>query len=167
MELAMKFSLTAAVLATVGIACLTGCSRPAEPLTPPAAITPVFNTSVPLNEVMAHVMNPAAFNFWSGWGTSYTVAGEIDLSPKNEAEWKRVEDGAITVLTTTNVIKLPGYVREPQADWIRYADKVAEVATRAKDAAERQNKNDLGSIGAELDEACEACHSRFIANYGS
>ena len=44
-----------------------------------------FNTNIPLDEVMAHVMDPAAYAFWGGTGTSYTIDSETDLSPKTEA----------------------------------------------------------------------------------
>jgi hypothetical protein len=120
-----------------------------------------FNTDIPLDEVMAHVMDPAAYAFWGGTGTSYTVDGETDLSPKTDAEWKRVEDGAATVVLASNSLMLPGYARQPVADWNRYARLVSEVAERAKSAVERKDTDAMLTIGVELDEACEACHMQF------
>ena len=120
-----------------------------------------FDTNIPLDEVMAHVMDPAAYAFWGGTGTSYTVDGDTDLSPKTEAEWKRVEDGAAMVILGANSLMLPGYAREPMADWDRYASKVAEVAERAKAAVERKDTSAMRTIGDELDAACEACHTQF------
>jgi hypothetical protein len=120
-----------------------------------------FNTNIPLSEVMAHVMDPAAYAFWGGTGTSYTVEGETDLSPKTEAEWKRVEDGAAMVVLGANSLMLPGYARQPSADWNRYARKVSEVAERAKSAVERKDTAAMRTIGDELDAACEACHKQF------
>jgi hypothetical protein len=106
-------------------------------------------------------MDPAADQYWGGMGTSYTVAGERDLSPKTEAEWKRVEDGAATVVLASNALMLQGYAREPTADWNRYVKGVADVATRAKAAAERKDVPAMTTIGDELDRACEACHKQF------
>ena len=120
-----------------------------------------FNTNIPLDEVMAHVMDPAAYAFWGGTGTSYTVDGDTDLSPKTEAEWKRVEDGAAMVVLGSNSLMLPGYARPPVADWTRYARHVSEVAERAKAAVERKDTAAMRTIGDELDEACEACHKQF------
>lgn len=162
----MKYRVSTALAAALASAVLAGCSAP-KPAPPAAPVVKAsdFNTRIPLNEVMAHAMSPAAFQFWGGWGSKSTPQGTVDLAPKNEAEWKRVEDGAITVLLLTNVLKLPGYAREPFAEWNSAADKVAAVAVRAQDAAERQDKEAIGVIGGELDVACEGCHQRFIATY--
>lgn len=91
-----------------------------------------------------------------------TKSGVVDMSPKNDDEWKKVEDGAATVLVTMNTLKLPGYAREPRASWYAAADRVAGVARRAKDAAERQEKASIEQIGDELDPACEGCHTAFL-----
>ena len=130
------------------------------PESKPVSAVP-FNTSMPLDEVMAHVMDPAAYAFWGGTGTSYTADGETDLSPKTDAEWKRVEDGAAMVILGSNSLMLPGYAREPVADWNKYARQVSEVAERAKAAVERKDTAAMRTIGDELDEACESCHKQF------
>ena len=144
------------ILAIALLLALAGCGPEEKPL----AAAP-FNTDIPLEEVMAHVMDPAAYAFWNGTGTSYTADGETDLSPKTEAEWKRVEDGAAMVVLGSNSLMLPGYARPPVADWYRHARKVSEIAKRAKDAVERKDTAAMSSIGIELDEACEACHMQF------
>jgi hypothetical protein len=114
-----------------------------------------------MNEVMYHVMDPAAYAFWGGVGTSYTLAGEEDLSPKTEDEWKHVEDGAATVVVATNALMAPGYARAPEVDWNNHAKRVIEVAARGKAAVERKDLAAMAQIGEELDVACEACHKQF------
>lgn len=123
-----------------------------------------YNVDMPMNEVMAHVMDPAAYQFWDGWGTVTDGAGVHDLTPTTEEGWKKVEDGAATVILTTNVLMLPGYVRPPEADWNRYATEVAKIAVAGKAAAERKDGAALGGIGEKLNAACEACHLKFIPN---
>ncbi len=150
---------------TIAVACVLASCGPqpktaAAPEAKTAAAAP-FNTHIPLEEVMAHVMDPAAYAFWAGTGTSYTADADTDLSPKTEAEWKRVEDGAAMVVLGANSLMLPGYAREPMADWDRYAAKVAEVAERAKAAVEHKDTTAMRTIGDELDAACEACHTQF------
>ena len=86
---------------------------------------------------------------------------ERDLSPTTEAEWKRVEDGAATVVLATNSLMVPGYQRAPIADWNRHAKGVADVALRAKAAVEKKDMVAMMEIGDELDRACEACHKQF------
>ena len=119
------------------------------------------NTTLPLDEVMHHVLDPAAYGFWGGIGTSYTEAGERDLSPRTDAEWEKVENGAATVAIASNSLLLDGYRMAPEADWDRHARHVAEVALLAKAAAEHRDKTAMARIGTELDEACEECHKQF------
>jgi hypothetical protein len=140
------------------LALASGCAK-VEPTE--AAVAAPYNTDIPINEVMAHVMNPAAYQFWSGWGVVEDEHGVRDLAPKTEAEWKTIEDGAATVVQATNVIMLPGYARAPEADWNRYAQDVAKLAMQGKQAAEKHDKDALGEIGEKLDVACDACHEKF------
>jgi hypothetical protein len=147
----MRFALLIALASTLASCGPEAKQQSAQP----------FNTNIPLDEVMAHVMDPAAYAFWGGTGTSYTIDGDTDLSPKTEAEWKKVEDGAATVVLGSNSLMLPGYARQPVADWNRYARVVSEVAERAKAAVERKDTAAMKTIGDELDEACEACHKQF------
>ena len=153
----MRFAL----LLTLTIALASCGPEPKQVAAQSSPSSPSFNTHIPLDEVMAHVMDPAAYAFWGGTGTSYTADGDTDLSPKTEAEWKKVEDGAAMVVLGANSLMLPGYAREPIADWDRYAAKVAEVAERAKASVERKDTAAMRTIGDELDAACEACHTQF------
>ncbi len=148
------------IVLACSLALIAGCARvkPAE-----TAAAPPYNTEMPMNEVMFHVMNPAAFQFWSGWGVVEDEKGLRDLAPKTDAEWKYVEDGAAMVVQTTNAIMLPGYARAPEADWNRYAQNVAKIAMRGKIAAEKHDSAALGDIGEELDVACDACHEKYPA----
>jgi hypothetical protein len=156
----MRFAVCIIALMSVLASCGPQPKSAAAPEAKTAAAAP-FDTNIPLDEVMAHVMDPAAYAFWGGTGTSYTADGDTDLSPKTEAEWKKVEDGAAMVVLGANSLMLRGYAREPMADWDRYAAKVAEVAERAKAAVERKDTAAMRSIGDELDAACEACHTQF------
>lgn len=142
------------------LALTTGCSKPE----PPQAAGPPYNTEIPLNEVMAHVVNPAAYQFWSGWGVVDDETGSHDLTPKTDEDWKVVEDGAATVVLATNAIMAPGYARAPEADWNQLAQDVIRVALQGKAAAEKHDAAALGDIGEQLDTACDACHAKFALN---
>ena len=142
----------------------SACTKPQTAEAPKpveTAVVPPYNTEVSMGEVMEHVMNPAGYQFWGGWGVVVDKHGEHDLTPKTDAEWKKVEDGAATIVIATNAIMVPGYARAPQAEWNRYAQDVAKVAMRAKQAAEKHDKDAVGSIGEELDKVCDECHLKF------
>jgi hypothetical protein len=129
--------------------------------TPPAPPPPPFNSDIDVDEVMVHVMDPQARAFWAGWGEVYDDKGVHDVSAKTEEQWKRVEDGAAAVVLATNTLMLPAYQRKPEADWMKLAKDVADLAMEGKMAAEAQDVSKMESIGGKLDVACDACHAAF------
>lgn len=128
----------------------------------PKAAKTEFNTTVDVKELMAHVIDPAAFMFWRGSGTEVTEAGERDLSPTTPEGWKVVEDGAAIVAEGGNMLMLPGRARAPEAEWNKYAKQLSERALEAKAAAEKQDKKAMFDTGARLYEVCVDCHHKFI-----
>jgi hypothetical protein len=112
---------------------------------------------------MVHVMDPAARAFWKGWGEVYDSDGLHDVSARTGEEWKRVEDGAATVVLATNTLMLPAYLRKPEDEWNRWAKEVADLAMKGKQAAEMQDKAAIEEIGGKLDTACDSCHEAFRA----
>ena len=137
-------------------AALASCSRP----TPPAP----YNSQISVDEIMAHVMNPQAYAFWAGSGSRLTAKGWEDLSPKTDADWKKVEDGAAAVVLATNSLMLPAYAKPPEAEWDKDAKLVADIALRGKAAAERHDVAAISELSDELDVACDVCHKRFDPN---
>jgi hypothetical protein len=119
-------------------------------------------TGLDMQELMVHVVDPAAFAFWRGSGYDITEAGERDLSPTTDEGWKVVEDGAATVAEAGNLLILPGRAREPAAEWTKYAKVMQERALEAKAAAERKDKEAVFQTGAALYRTCVACHEKFV-----
>ena len=56
-----------------------------------------FNTDLPMNELMAHVVDPASFAYWKGSGTEVTAAGARDLSPTTDKGWEELESAAASL----------------------------------------------------------------------
>lgn len=115
-----------------------------------------------MRELMAHVVDPAAFAFWRGSGYDITEEGERDLSPTTDEGWKVVEDGAATVAEAGNLLMLPGRAREPEGEWNRYAKAMQTAALEAKAAAERKDKQAVFETGAALYQTCVACHEKYV-----
>jgi hypothetical protein len=129
----------------------------AEAAPPP----PPYNSDVDVDEIMVHVMDPAARQFWAGWGETYSKDGLVDISAKTDEEWKKVEDGATTVVLATNTLMLPAYQRKPVDEWNKYAKAVADLAMLGREGADKQDKVAMEDIGGKLDVACDACHAAF------
>ncbi|HET6971438.1 MAG TPA: hypothetical protein VFH92_09960 [Phenylobacterium sp.] len=148
-------------------ALLAACSpsKPAAPKAPHAtAAAAKFNTDLPMPELMGHMVDPAAFMYWKGSGTEVTAKGERDLAPApNDQEgWDTLVSGATILWQAGNVLQLPGNVRAPEADWMKYAQLLTERAVIAREAAEKRDKKAVFEEGAKLYEVCVACHEEYV-----
>lgn len=121
----------------------------------------VYRTALPLNDVMGHIISPAAFAFWGAWGEVSTKDGVQNLRPTTEAGWEAAESGAATVAEAANLLLLPSRRRD-DGDWVKYAQALSDVALEALEATEARDSARMGAVGAKLDEACEACHHRYL-----
>ena len=142
---------------------LAACSRSPAPEaakaeTPPP---PPYISDLDVDEIMVHVMDPQARQFWAGWGEVYDSKGLHDVSAKTDDEWKKVEDGATGVVLATNSLMIPAYQRQPADQWIRFAREVADLAMQGRDAADKKDKAAMEDIGGRLDVACDECHKAF------
>lgn len=131
-----------------------------------AACTPekepeVYRTALPLNDVMGHIISPAAFAFWGAWGQVSNGDGVHDLRPTTEAGWQMAENGAATVAEAANLLLLPSRRRD-NGDWVRYAHSLSDAALEALEATEARDSARMGVAGGKLNEACEACHQKYL-----
>lgn len=153
--------ITASVIAAAGLA-LAGCNPPTQvAAVEPEAEQAKFNTDLPLNEFMGHVVVPAADMYWKNSGTLIDAAGEHNLAPTTDEGWDVLVSGASIVMEAGNALQLEGRVRAPAADWLRYAQTLTARAAEARAAAERHDEAAVLDAGGKLDEACDACHVRF------
>ena len=83
------------VLGLLGVSALTSGCAPQKPAVVEAAR---FDASLPLDEVMGHVIDPAAFGYWKGSGTEETEAGTKDLSPTTPEGWEALENSAAVLM---------------------------------------------------------------------
>lgn len=142
---------------TACAALLTACS-PGGPKVGDAK----FNSDLPMTEFMGHVVDPAAFLYWDNSGSEVTEAGERERYPTTDEGWDVLVTGASTLVEAGNMMQLPGRVREPVADWNKYAQMLSERAMIARAAAEKHDKKAVFDEGGRLYEVCVACHEQFI-----
>lgn len=145
---------------TACAALLTACS-PGKPAGPKAGDAK-FNSDLPMTEFMGHVVDPAAFLYWDNSGSEVTEAGERERYPTTDEGWDVLVTGASTLVEAGNMMQLPGRVREPVADWNKYAQMLSERAMIARAAAEKHDKKAVFDEGGRLYEVCVACHEQFI-----
>ena len=153
----MKHLLTLAACA----AALTACT-PGKPAGTAISADAKFNSELPMSEFMGHFVDPAAFMYWKASGTDITEAGERDLSPTTDEGWDVPVTGATMLMEAGNAMQLPGRVRAPEADWIKYSQLLTERASIARAAAEKHDKKAVFDEGGKVYEVCVACHAQFV-----
>jgi hypothetical protein len=144
-------------------AVLAGC-QPKPATKTAAAAPPKFNTELPMDEFMGHMVDPAAFMYWRGSGTEETEKGVKQLSPPKEDEeaWDNIVSGATILIAAGNELQLPGRVRAPEAHWVKYAQDLTAEAVLARAAAEKKDPKGVYDEGAKLYEVCVACHEEYV-----
>lgn len=142
-------------------ALLTACS-PAKPAGPKISAQAKFNSDLPMTEFMGHFVDPAAFMYWKASGIEITEQGERDLSPTTDEGWDVPVSGATMLMEAGNALQLPGRVRAPEADWIKYSQMLTERAAIARAAAEKHDKKGVFEEGGRVYEVCVACHEQFV-----
>jgi hypothetical protein len=139
-------------------AALAACSRPSTDAV-------AFDTTLSTQEVMAHVINPAAVAAWDRAGTVENAEGITDLAPDTEEEWLLAENEASTVAEGGNLLLLPDRVRkltDDDHDWITFARNLTTQALALRTATTDRDKDKMFETGGKLYEACVACHEKYL-----
>ena len=137
----------------VSAALAASCSKPA----PKTA----FDISLPMTEVMGHVVDPGAWIFWKSSGEVVTEKGEESLLPKTEEGWLAAESGATTVAEAANLLMIPGRAQEGK-QWPKFVSDMRQAALKARDAAEKHDGPAMFTTGGALYETCVACHAVYV-----
>ena len=133
-------------------AALSGCAAEAE--------DPGFTPVADLQELMLHVVEPAAQTYWGAVGWILDENGEHYIHPENDEAWLAVENAAFIVAESGNLL-LMGDRALDEGTWPAMARALSEVAARALDAAEARDEQAVFDVGAELYDVCSACHAAY------
>ena len=116
-----------------------------------------------LHDLMAHFLTPASEKIWNSSGSIITEEGELSLAPTNQEGWDEVIFGAQVLIESTYILNRPDRAKG-RKDWIEFSKLLEPIGKRALDAAERQKSEELFEIGADLYQACVACHNVYMKN---
>ncbi|MBO9622942.1 MAG: hypothetical protein J7500_09545 [Sphingomonas sp.] len=123
-----------------------------------------YDASLPMPELMTHVVQYSADGIWDRQGYVIDATGEHSLFPKNDEEWEKAESAARTLAEVTNTLLVPGR-RIPEPEWDRAVASVRKLAAEAAAAAEKHDKQAFFHVGEKLDAACDECHKRYDPNF--
>lgn len=137
-----------ALAAALSISCSGG---------PPA---PPYRAVADLKQLMATVVEPAAEVYWDSVGTIIDEKGVIEIEPATVEEWDAVRNAAYVVAESGNLMMMPSRARDG-GDWMTLSQAMIDVGQRAIKAAESRNKQAVFDAGAEVYDACTACHAQY------
>jgi cytochrome c556 len=85
--------------------------------------------------------------------------------PKNDMDWQTVENAAIAIEETANLILIPGRVRSngqtvpvQAAGYVKYAAALVPAGQECMKAAQTKSLDALGNCTDALSQACDNCH---------
>lgn len=140
---------TAAAVMALGLA---GCAS--------AAQTPSY-AGLGLHEMMVTVIDPNANIFWSASGEIDTEEGSATRTPENEARWQKVVEAATVVRDTGATLGTARFSR-PDPAWAEMAAKMEKAGAEGLAAAKARDADAAFTVGGDLYDACNGCHSKFI-----
>lgn len=81
--------------------------------------------------------------------------------PKTDAEWATLQNNALNLAETGNLLLLPGRAKD-KGEWTKNAQALIERGSQAFKAANAKDAKALETIGDKIDEICEACHAIYL-----
>ena len=141
------------VLTGALLAC--GCDRP-----PPAA-PPPLRPVADVKQLMKSILEPAADEYWDAVGTIEDAKGVVHVAPATDEEWAAVVNSAYVVTEGGNLLMMTGRAKD-SGDWMKLSQALIDVGQRAIKAAESKNTQAVFDAGAEVYEACVACHDKYM-----
>jgi hypothetical protein len=174
----------------------SSCS-PSKSSTPPAATNPITNTApllgdmkpmVSVKELMEYMIDPASDYVFDSVKTLVQPDGKvIEIVPKTDDDWKKLQVGAVTMLEGIYLLKvqrpfapagdvnnsvgddanelspteIAAKVQKDPVEWNARIEALRNVGLQVLDIVKRKNTKDLWDATENLDEACEACHRSY------
>lgn len=109
---------------------------------------------------MASILEPAAEVYWDAVGTIEDTKGVVEIAPRTDEEWAAVRNSAYVVAEGGNLLMMSGRAKDT-GDWMKLSQALVDVGQRAIAAAESKNAKAVFDAGAEVYEACVACHAKY------
>lgn len=169
----------------VCLAVLAGCDAAPPPPEEPAATEVPFRPTVPIEEVMRYMIDPAADSVWESVVTIVTDEGIQDIVPETDEDWEGLRRHAVTLVESTNLLlmeprrvaaegsvsEMPGVDLEPEEieaileenrpAWTALTLGLYDSGVEVLRAVDAQDLDALLTAGDGLDLACENCHIQF------
>lgn len=143
---------------TVAAVFAAGCQQTA--VSPPAS-TPGPEPVVDLKRLMSGMVDPSADVIWQSVAITMDRAGEHHQRPTTDDEWLVVQNHAMIVAESANLLMIAPRARDT-GEWVAASRTLRAVAAKAYEAALKKDADAILTIGGELYDACVACHKKYL-----
>ena len=175
----------AALAAGAAAALLTACGEPPLPDERADALPGSYAATATIEEIMRHLVDPAADAIWESVVTDVTAEGVVEHVPESDEDWSVLRAQALTLVESSNLLlmpdrpvaapgsrsEMPGVDLEPEqieallaadrAAWTQFVIGLRASGATVLDAVDRHDVDALLVAGDGLDLACENCHLRY------
>ena len=172
-------------LALLLVLTAAGCKRATEAAAPAAAAMPPFIADHTIKDLMLNVVDTNADVVWLSVTTTASEKGLVETRPKNDAEWMRVRQGAVTLAEAANLLMIPGrhvarpgeksetpgvelepsemeeLINKDRPAFYKHAKALYDAAMLAVDAIDKRDADKVFEVGENIDHACENCHRNY------
>ncbi len=152
---------------------LAGCGTPAPaPAPAPAAAVPALRPHSTLAQMMRGIPFPSSNIIFDAQSEDPAGAKQAEMGKGATAAystvyggWQAVENSALAVAETANLLLVPGRLCEngrpvplDREDFRKYADGLAEAGRAAYAAAQKKDMDAIVEVSGTVSEACAMCH---------
>ncbi|HUR32937.1 MAG TPA: hypothetical protein VM032_04025 [Vicinamibacterales bacterium] len=190
-------ALVRPIAAQAGLLALlaSACSSPAPPPAPPdAANQPSpqalwgdMKPIVSVKELMKYMIDPVSDNIFDAVGTFVTKDGMVDRVPKTDADWDKIQTGAVSLAEGIYLLKVPrpfappgdlnnstgpdavelspaqitAKVERDPVEWNARIEALRNASLAVLEVVKKKDVEGMWEAGEILDQACEACHRSY------
>jgi rRNA maturation endonuclease Nob1 len=86
--------------------------------------------------------------------------GTVEIEPRTDEEWAAVRNSAYVVAEAGNLLMMTSRAKD-SGDWMKLSEALVDVGQRAIRAAESRDATAVFDVGAEVYDACVACHAKY------
>jgi cytochrome c556 len=165
-------------------------SSPAPATVPVPATPPVLwgdmKSVVSVKELMRYMLDPVSDNIFNAVSTVITKKGVVDTKPTTDADWERIQIGAVSLAEGAYLLKVPrpfappgepadsessaveltpaqmtAKVERDPVEWNARIETLRNAALAVMDIVKKKDVDALWDAGEILDQACENCHRSY------
>jgi hypothetical protein len=118
------------------------------------AQAPTFQPVGSMSQLMINIIYP----------TSDAIFYVDRAAPKNEVEWIALQNQALMLAESGNLLMMPGRARD-QDKWIKESKMLVDAGTAAFKAARAKDLDGVRAVNDALNNACIQCHQDYRTNY--